>query len=100
VIILTTKSITSGYLLRPCKSTAAFEALPDIKGKNFDLDLTKCTELLVGMGYNLVCDAKVMVLVKREIEVTIFPSGKMVLKTDSKSNADDVMKEIYNKILD
>ena len=89
----------SGYLLRPCKSTAAFEALPDKGGKNHKLDLSNCTRILEGVGYRLVCDAKVMVIVEKDMEVTIYPSGKMILKTDSKCDAEVVMNDIYSRIL-
>ena len=87
-----------GYLLRPCKTTAAFEAIPDTSGRTYKLDLTNCTKLLVAVGYRLVCDTKVMVIVEKDVEVSIYPSGKMILKTDSKSDAETVMDEIYHTI--
>jgi hypothetical protein len=91
----------SGYLLRPCKSTAAFEALPEVnsKARKRNLDLNSCQEMLTSLGYEEVCDAKVLLILKKEIEVTIYPDGKLILKTDEKEIAEKVMNEIYNKIL-
>ena len=92
----------SGYLLRPCKSSAAFEAIPNLssRGKQkFELDLTECRNILETSGYEEVCDAKVLLIMKKEIEVTIYPSGKLIIKTDSKTEAEMVMNEVYDKIL-
>ena len=89
------------YLLRPCKSTAAFEALPESNSsaEKFRLDLNSCQEILAPLGYEEVCDAKVLLILKKEIEVTIYPDGKLILKTDEKEIAKKVMNEIYDKIL-
>lgn len=89
----------SGHLLRPCKSTAAFEALPHQGKYHTQLDLTNCQKALEELGYQEVADAKVMIVMKKEIEVTIYPSAKLILKTDSKDIAEQTMIEIYDKIL-
>ena len=94
----------SGYLLRPCKSSAAFEAIPNLSSmgkqkQKFKLDLTECRNILETSGYEEVCNAKVLLIMKNEIEVTIYPSGKLIIKTDSKSDAEKVMNEIYDRIL-
>lgn len=90
----------SGYLLRPCKSSAAFEALPDKYGKTYNLNLDKCKNLLIKLGYEEVSDVKIMIIVKKDIEVSLYPSGKLILKTDSQTLANEVMNEIYDKILE
>ena len=90
---------TTGHLLRPCKSTAAYEALPDAKTGNLKLDLTICHDILGTIGYEEVCNAKVLLILKKEIEVTLYPNGKLILKTDSKNQAQRVMDEIYDLIL-
>jgi hypothetical protein len=89
----------TGHLLRPCKSKAAFEALPQKDGRNLKLDLSACGKLLGDIGYQEVCDARVLIIMKKEIEVTIYPSGKLLLKTDFKEHAESVMNEIYGVIL-
>lgn len=89
----------SGYLLRPCKSTAAFEALPNQNGTGAKIDLIECQAALEGLGYEEVCDARVLIIMKKEIEVTIYPDGKLILKTDNKEIAERIMNEIYEQIL-
>jgi hypothetical protein len=91
--------IMSGYLLRPCKSTAAYEALPDAKGGTYKLHLDSCLDILKELGYVEVCNAKVMIILKKDLEVTIYPSGKLIIKTDSKLAAESMMNEIYHRIL-
>jgi hypothetical protein len=63
------------------------------------LDLLRCLDALVTTGYEEVCDAKVMVIVKKDVEVTIYPTGKLIIKTDSRAIAEKAMIEIYDKIL-
>jgi len=89
----------SGHLLRPCKSTAAFEALPQQGKYHAQLDLANCQKVLAELGYQEIADAKVMIVMKKEIEVTIYPSAKLILKTDSRDVAEQTMIEIYDKIL-
>ena len=91
--------LMAGHLLRPCKSKAAFEALPHKSGGNLKLDLSTCGKLLGEIGYQDVCDAKVLIIMEKKIEVTIYPSGKLLLKTDSKEHAESAMNEIYGAIL-
>ena len=88
----------TGHLLRPCKSTAAFEAIPASEGAQVQLDLIECQKVLETVGYTEVCDAKVLMIVKKEIEVTIYPTGKLILKTDEEKIAKAAMDEIYEKI--
>ena len=89
----------SGHLLRPCKSTAAYEALPTEEVGNLKLDLLNCQDKLGTIGYEEVCNAKVLLILKKEIEVTIYPNGKLILKTDSQEQAQRVMNEIYERLL-
>ncbi len=89
----------TGYLLRPCKSSAVFEALPQQMGKKFQLDLSNCRKSLEALGYVEVCDAKILLIMEKSIEVTIFPTGKLIIKTDSHDSAEQIMNEIYGAIL-
>lgn len=66
-------------ILRPCKNTAAFEALPDSGRLRVDLDALERT--LLDSGWELVVNAAVMLIVRKEIEASIYQSGKMLLKT-------------------
>jgi ArsR family metal-binding transcriptional regulator len=90
----------TGHLLRPCKSTAAFEAIPRPELGKIRLDLQNCLKSLGEVGYEEVCDANVLIILKKKIEVTVYPSGKLILKTDLEYEAKEVMDEIYELILD
>lgn len=45
------------------------------------LRLPDLRPLLEGAGYQVVIDAGVLLLVRREVESSIYPSGKVILKT-------------------
>lgn len=80
-------------ILRPCKNTAAFEALPDNGRLRVDLDALERT--LVATGWDLVVNAAVMLIVKRDLEVSIYQSGKMLLKTRDPDIAKQVFAELH-----
>jgi hypothetical protein len=50
-------------------------------------------------GYEIVCDAKVMLIVNNDCETSIYPSGKLIVKTASKEFAEDVADRIYKLIV-
>ncbi len=83
-------------ILRPCKNTAAFEALPDDKGLQLDLDRLEGT--LVGLGWRTVVNAAVMLIVEQGIEVSIYRSGKLLLKTRDPDEAVRVFRTLHPHI--
>lgn len=83
-------------LLRPCKNTAAFEALPDNGRLQVDLDALEGT--LVSGGWALVVNAAVMLIVKRDVEVSIYRSGKMLIKTREPDVALTLFRELHPHI--
>lgn len=78
-------------LLRPCKNTAAFEVLPDTKGQ---LDLDHVESVLVEAGYRRKVRAGVMLIMAREIEVSVYKSGKMLIKTRDPQLAQSLAREL------
>lgn len=85
----------SYYLLRPCKGKAAFEAIPKI---NIVVDIKDSIDKLIMKGYD-VLDAGVMLVAKKEdLEVTIFPSGKLLVKTSSREKALEETNVIYDTL--
>lgn len=82
-------------LLRPCKNTAAFEAIPDERRK---LDLKALQAALAEDGWALVADAGVMLIMRRDIEVSVYYSGKMLLKTLDPEAARAAFKEVHARI--
>jgi TATA-box binding protein (TBP) (component of TFIID and TFIIIB) len=86
----------SFYLLRPCRGKAAFEAVPR---ERIQLDMERCRTDMEAHGYD-VTDAGVMVVaVKGKLQVSIYPSGKLLIHTRSRENALEVANglfEIFN----
>lgn len=83
----------SYHLLRPCKSTAAYEAVPK-KDMNMDLDATAA--LLEKAGYT-VENAGVLLIATRPgggPEATIYQSGKILVKTMDKEVAERAVEAV------
>jgi hypothetical protein len=70
-------------LLKPCKTSAAFEAIPR---ERFSLDLDRCEEILRPVC-TIVAHAGVLLIVNDRCEVSIHKNGKLILKTDSQELA-------------
>jgi len=66
-------------LLKPCKTTAAIEAMPR---ERLSLDLDLCEEILKE-NCTIVANAGVMLIVNDRCEVSIHKDGRLILKTDS-----------------
>ena len=70
-------------LLKPCKTYAAFEAIPR---ERFGLDLDRCEEILRPVC-TIVAHAGVLLIVNDRCEVSIHKDGRLILKTDSQDLA-------------
>ena len=77
-------------ILKPCKTTAAFEALPR---ERFGLDLDRCEEIL-GKKCSIVVNAGVLLVVSDRCEVSIHRDGRLILKTDSRDLAAEQAERI------
>ncbi len=66
-------------LLKPCKTSAAFEAIPR---ERFSLDLDLCEEILKNVC-TVVAHAGILLIVSDRCEVSIHRDGRLILKTDS-----------------
>lgn len=86
----------SFYLLRPCKTTAAYEALPNDEVK---LDLEKVTKILEGEGMKVTYARVILIAHNKGIETTIYPSGKLLVKTDSEDVAQAEAELLYGFLL-
>lgn len=74
-------------VLRPCKTSAAFEAIPE---RDLALDLDALERRLVGDGWRTVANARVLLVVAKDLEATVFPSGKVLIKTTERPTAERV----------
>ena len=66
-------------LLKPCKTSAAFEAIPR---ERLGLDLDRCEKILLPLCA-IVAHAGVLLIVHDRCEVSIHRDGRLILKTDS-----------------
>ena len=72
-------------LLKPCKTTAAIEAIP---GERLILNLDLCEEILKE-NCTIVANAGVMLIVSDRCEVSIHKDGRLILKTDDSGLAQE-----------
>ncbi len=82
----------SFYLLKPCRGKAAFEAVPK---ERVQPDMEKCINDLNTHGYKVTDAGVMLVAVKKKLQVSIYPSGKLLIQTKSKEDAMDIANEIY-----
>lgn len=82
------------YIIQPCKTTAGIECIPK---KQLSLNLDNLEKIFKKKNYE-VLNVKVMLIVKKKIEITIYKRGRLLIKTIDKEVAEKIAKEIY-KIL-
>lgn len=61
--------------VKPCRFDA-YEAVPKAR---LSLDLDECERVLSGKGYEVVSNAKVMLVLRKGIELTLYPHGRLLL---------------------
>jgi hypothetical protein len=85
----------SFYVLKICKSKGAYESIPKEPMK---LNLDTIEQKVVEAGYEIICNAKVMLIVDAGCEVSIFPNGQLLLKTVSEQVAKSTAEKVYELI--
>lgn len=83
------------YLLKPCKGHAGY--LSNMKKKT-KVDLKAAIGLLESKGYE-VMDVKHLLIARKDVEVTVYPNGKLLLKVDEEEDARHAAEEVYAIIL-
>ncbi|MFZ0892842.1 MAG: hypothetical protein WB778_06840 [Thermoplasmata archaeon] len=81
--------------LRLCSSRGAFEAIPD---PPLRLDLAEARERLAANGTEVV-DARVMLIIRLDHEVTVSRDGRILVKTRDKAAANRIFRQVV-RILD
>jgi len=82
------------YIFKPCQSAAGFVVLPK---KSTRLKLEQIKLRLAAAGYSIV-DAKVMLVVTdktRNMEITLYPSGKLLLNSNDEAAARAAAEALY-----
>ncbi|MDD1693406.1 MAG: hypothetical protein LUQ71_01660 [Methanoregula sp.] len=72
-------------LLKPCKTSAAIEAIPR---ERLSLDIDRCEEIF-RKECTIVANAGIMLIIADLCEVSIHKDGRLILKTDSQELAAD-----------
>lgn len=80
------------YLLKPCKTAAGFTST--LK-KRTRLNLKDAKGKLEAAGYKVI-DVEVMLILEGPAELTLYESGKLMLKTNEKNDAQRVTDSIYD----
>ncbi|HKZ88884.1 MAG TPA: hypothetical protein VJ300_01360 [Thermoplasmata archaeon] len=82
------------YLLKPCRTATAF--ISTLR-KPARIDLSEAATRLSGAGWR-VNDVKVMLILEGEPELTLYESGKVLVKTDNERRARDAVDRVYEAI--
>lgn len=61
--------------VKPCK----FDAYEVVPRRKVSLDLDECEKRLSSGGYEVLSNAGVMLVLKREVEITLYPHGRVLL---------------------
>lgn len=84
----------SFYLLKPCKTATAF--ITTLKRpRRFDLEDVRGR--LERAGHR-VTDVKVMLILEGDPEMTLYESGKVLVKTDDEAEARSAVSRVYDTI--
>jgi len=84
----------SYYLLKPCRTATAFISTLKKPGR---IDLGAAAERLRRGGWH-VSDVKVMLILDGEPELTVYESGKILVKTDDEGTARAAIDRVYDAI--
>ena len=81
--------------VRPCRFDA-FEAVPRDR---LALDLDDCERLLKDAGYEVVSNAGVMLVVRKGLDVTVYPHGRLLIHpVKDKAQAERAADEVYHSL--
>jgi len=82
------------YLMKPCRTATAF--VSTLK-KPTRVDLGQAAGRLRDAGWP-VNDVKVMLILESDPELTLYESGKILVKTDDAGRARDAIDRVYGVI--
>jgi hypothetical protein len=78
-------------LLRPCSTSAGFTATPE-PPQRIDMDRLKAA--LLRDGYQVVVDAKIILIVRKGIETSLYDNGKVLVKTTDRAAAETAYSQL------
>lgn len=81
--------------VKPCRHDA-FEAIPKQK---ISLDLDDAERILSAAGYEILANPKVMLVVKKIHEVTVYPHGRLLMHpVKDRGTAERIARELYSAL--
>ncbi len=81
--------------VKPCRHEA-YEAVP--KGRVI-LDLDESEHVLAAKGYEILSNPKVMLVVRKGVEISIYPRGRLLMHPVSKrEDAERIAKSVYTDL--
>ena len=78
-------------MLRPCTTSAGFMATPEQARRVRMPDLKAA---LLQAGYQVIVDAKVLLVVRKDVESSVYDTGKVILKTTDKADAETAYDDL------
>ena len=79
------------YLVRPCATSAGYEARPR---QPLRLSLQEAEQALRSADVEVLRNAGVVLLARAGCDVTVFPTGKLLLKTTDQAEAEAATQRI------
>ncbi len=81
--------------MKPCRHDA-YEAIP--KGR-VSLDIDESERLLSAKGYEILSNPKVMLVVRKGVEISIYPRGRLLMHpVTSRSEAEGIAQALYKDL--
>jgi len=81
--------------IKPCRHDA-YEAVPKRK---VALDLDECERVLAGKGYEIISNPKVMLVTRKEVEITLYPHGRLLMQpVKERDLAVRIAKELFSAL--
>ena len=81
--------------VKPCKHDA-YEAIP--KGK-VSIDIDESERVLSAKGYEILANPKVMLVVRKGVEISIYPRGRLLMHPVSdRDEAERLAKALYEDL--
>ncbi len=81
--------------VKPCKHNA-YEAIP--KGK-VSLDIDESEKALSAKGYEILSNPKVMLVVRKGVEISIYPRGRLLMHpVASRAEAERIAQALYEDL--
>ena len=78
-------------ILRPCSTSAGFTATPERPAR---LDMGRARAALAAAGFAIVLDARIILIVRKGVEASVYDTGKVLLKTPDRAAAEAAYAEL------